>query len=306
MKKVTLIISVFFSCIFPGYSQTDTIPAVAGDTVVIRQDPVITDQHVKQKKRPLIKGEQVYKLKPAVDLPVVAVGTAWSLYAFTKIYNKPDPTLAELSALKKSDINSFDRWGQHKYDKNLDVNSYYPFYGAIPVPILLFLTGNNMRNDFWKLSFLYWETMSMTGLFGTSGTYWVDRWRPYSYSPETPLDDKLKHNPKNSFYAGHVELVATCTFFAAKVYSDYYPDSKVKWLFYGVAGAWTGSVAYMRLAGGMHFPSDILLGLTMGSLTGILVPQFHKVEHSASLGVLPFRSGDANGLTFVYRFKDKK
>lgn len=34
------------------------------------------------------KRQQVYKLKPAVDIPVFAVGAGWSAYAFTKIYSK--------------------------------------------------------------------------------------------------------------------------------------------------------------------------------------------------------------------------
>src|SRR5438105_12143765 len=101
-------------------------------------------------------------------------------------------------------------------------------------------------------------------------------YRPFAYSPLTPMDKRMDQNAKNSFYAGHVEVVATSTFFIAKVYSDYYPESKVKWLFYGVAAAATGTMGYLRYEGGMHFPTDIILGTTMGALTGILIPQFHK------------------------------
>ena len=31
---------------------------------------------------------EVYKLKAASDLPITVIGTGWSLYAFSKIYNK--------------------------------------------------------------------------------------------------------------------------------------------------------------------------------------------------------------------------
>ena len=52
----------------------------------------------------------------------------------------------------------------------------------------------------------------------------------------------MKHlggGAKNSFFAGHVALVATSTFFTAKVFADYHPDSKLRHLLYGVAIAST-------------------------------------------------------------------
>ena len=106
-------------------------------------------------------------------------------------------------------------------------------------------------------------------------------------------------------YSGHVALVATSTFFMAKVYADYYPESRIKWLIYGLAGTATGTVAYLRYRGGFHFPSDILLGMTQGTLTGILVPHFHKnpLFKNQDLSIMPYRNGKSNGLSLVYRFK---
>src|ERR1051326_2488519 len=91
-----------------------------------------------------------------------------------------------------------------------------------------------------------------------------------------PVTKQIKILVNFPFYAGHVALVATSSFFMAHVYADYHPDSKVKWLMYTLAGAATGYTAYMRYRGGQHFPSDILLGITQGTLTGLLVPHFHK------------------------------
>src|SRR5678816_4191986 len=72
------------------------------------------------------KKESVYTLKPGVDIPIIAVGTAWSIYAFTKIYNKTPPTVEQIQGLKTSDINAFDRWAVYPYSKSLDDLSYYP------------------------------------------------------------------------------------------------------------------------------------------------------------------------------------
>ncbi len=245
----------------------------------------------------------VYKIKPVVDIPIIAAGTGWSLYAFTKIYKKGNSTQAQILSLNTSDINAFDRSAVRPYSKSLDDVSYYPFYAAMPLPFIFFLTGTEMRHDFLELSFLYWETFAVEGLFGTGSTYFVDRYRPYTYSSATPMDKRIDQNSKNSFYAGHVEVVATSTFFIAKIYSDYYPDSKIKWVFYGAATAATAGMGYMRYEAGMHFPSDIILGAAMGALTGILVPQFHKHKlfKDQHLSFTPVINENSKGFTLIYK-----
>ena len=173
----------------------------------------------------------------------------------------------------------------------------------MPLPFL-FLAFKDTRQDLFKLTFLYLEAMSITGFLYTGSVYLTDRFRPYAYSEETPMTWRTRGGAKNSFYAGHVALVATSTFFMAKVYADYNPDSKIKWLVYGLAGAATGTMAYLRHRGGFHFPSDIILGVTQGTLTGILVPHFHKNKliKDPNLSLLPYSNGQANGLTLVYKF----
>jgi membrane-associated phospholipid phosphatase len=213
------------------------------------------------------KRQQVYKLKPAVDIPVFAVGAGWSAYAFTKIYSKEHSNVETILSLDKNDINWFDRWAVRPYNKSIDKASYYPFYASTLLPFL-FLTGKETSKDFFKLSFLFLESMSITGFLYTGSVYLTNRYRPYAYSSESTMEQRTRGGAKNSFYAGHVALVATSTFFMAKVYDDYHPESKAKWVFYSLAGAATGSVAYMRYRAGQHFPSDILLGITQGTLTG--------------------------------------
>jgi membrane-associated phospholipid phosphatase len=87
----------------------------------------------------------------------------------------------------------------------------------------------------------------------------------------------------------------------ASVYADYHPDSKIKWVFYSLAGAMTGTTAVLRQAGGLHFPSDILLGIVQGTATGLLVPRLHKNKlFNNHLTILPF-TGQSNGLAVVYK-----
>ncbi len=244
--RVILIIISFF-CLNSGYGQ-DTVKA----------------------------DKEIYKLKPKVDIPLVAGCAAWCGYTVTQIYVKGPSTQAQILSLNRNDIDPLDRWAVNPYNHKIDKLSYYPFYASFPLPLAFFLFGKDTRSDFLKLTFLYSEALAITGFLGSSATYFVNQYRPYVYSSGTSMEQKMVQNAKNSFYAGHVEVVAVSTFFIAQVYADYYPHSKVKWLFYSLAGLATAGMGYMRIDAGMHFPSDVLLGAATGILSGILIPYFHS------------------------------
>jgi membrane-associated phospholipid phosphatase len=171
----------------------------------------------------------------------------------------------------------------------------------MPLPLVL-LADKDIRKDAGKIGFLYLEAMSITGLLYTGSVYVKDRYRPLAYNPEVPMEERMRGGSKNSFFAGHVALVATSTFFTAKVFSDYHPDSKLKYLLYGAAVVGTAGTAYLRHAGGKHFPSDIVIGTAVGTLSGILVPHFHKnpLLKNPRLSVTPF-TGQSHGLAMRYK-----
>jgi membrane-associated phospholipid phosphatase len=307
MRKGSIVCLICVFLFFQGFSQSDSLPSPTRHVITKDSASVIPKYGAEIKAIP-DKKESVYKLKPGVDIPIIAAGTGWSLYAFTKIYNKPHPDTVQIQNLNSDNINALDRGLMYPYSKSMDDVSYYPFYAAMPLPLIFFLSDKETRSDFFKLTFLYWEAMSVTGLLGTNATFHVDRYRPYSYFHDShgTMDNGAPIGVvKNSFYAGHVQIVATPTFFLAKVYADYHPDSKIKWVFYGVASAATVSMAYMRIKAGEHFPSDVLLGAATGALAGILVPQFHKTKSTKApaMGIMPYSSGATNGLVLIYNFK---
>ncbi len=306
IKRISISIVMVFMNIY-GYSQSDSLITAQKDSssdnsILVIQSEGNDSKLISDKKK------SVYTLRPGIDIPIVAIGTGWSVYAFTKIYNKPHPDTLQIQSLNAKDVNSFDRWAMHPYSKSIDKFSYYPFYAAMPLPLIFFLADKDMRSDFLKLTFLYWEAMSITGLLGTNATYHVDRFRPYAYFHDSHgvMDNGAPIGVvKNSFYAGHVQVVATPTFFLAKVYADYHPDSKVKWVFYGVAAASTASMAYWRIQAGEHFASDVIIGAVTGALAGILVPQSHKTKakKDGSLSIMPYSTGEINGFSLAYKFK---
>ena len=106
LKKTLCILFILIQCL-TGSSQSNTLPETKSDTLSNEGAPAIATHRVEPDTSPVMK-KVVYSLKPSVDIPIIVAGTAFSLYAFTYIYDKPASTEEEVIGLKTSDINSFD------------------------------------------------------------------------------------------------------------------------------------------------------------------------------------------------------
>jgi membrane-associated phospholipid phosphatase len=243
---------------------------------------------------------QVYTIRSAVDIPLVAGGAALDLYNFGQISTKNSTSLAKLQSLKISNLDWFDRWAVHPYSHSIDQLSYVPFYVAIPLPLIVFGIDSRMRQDFWKLTYLYGEAMILTGVVYTSSVHWASRLRPLTYESGSPIEERTSSNSRNSFFAGHVALVGTSMFFIAQAYADYHPDSHYKWAFYGGAAAITALTSYWRNRAGEHFPTDVGLGAVVGVASGLLTPMLHRTKlMNKKLTLLPF-SAKGKGFSLLY------
>jgi membrane-associated phospholipid phosphatase len=245
---------------------------------------------------------EIYKVNYKWELPATVVAAGITLFNFAKISNKSSPTQQQIASLNRDNVNAIDRWSMHPYSNSLDQTSYIPFYIAIPLP-LLFLTDTRMRKDFLKLSYLYIEALTATGVLYSTAVNLTNRYRPFTYYSSSPPDMVYEGNAKKSFFGGHVALVGTSTFFMARVYADYYPDSKWKWVFYGTAGAMTATTAILRNFAGMHFLSDVVTGAGVGMLSGLLIPSLHLNKKSKlnQLTIIPV-GGYGPGILAYYKF----
>jgi membrane-associated phospholipid phosphatase len=267
------------------------------------------DQHLvvlsKTEQEHAIKDKQadkLYRMNYKVDVPVIVVGFTATAYAFSKIYSKVNTPDGTVSQLDKNNIPVFDRWATQYHDLNMDRISYYPFYAVMPLPLILFL-DKKMRKNAGSIGLLYLEAFAYTGVIYGGSVYFVDRYRPDVYNTDLRMDYRHNGNYRNSFFAGHVAVTATSTFFMAKVFNDYHPDSKWKWVAYGGAAAATLGMGYMRLEAGKHFPSDILIGAIVGTASGLLTPTLHK-NHDAKKQkwtVMPDMTNNGAGFSFNYK-----
>ena len=280
----TLFFGVSLSATVVSYGQSATAEVLSSENTGRAFDPA----------------SEVYHLKPKVDIPLTVAATGFTIYGFSQAYSKDNTPEATIRNLSVQNIPRFDRWAADVYSEKAAETSDLFFYGSMPLPFLL-LADKEIRHDAAKIGLLYLQAMSATGTLYTGSAMAFDRFRPYAYNPAASMGDRTEGNARNAFFAGHAALVGTATFFTAKVFADYHPDSKLKWVFFGAAAVATGTTGYLRHRGGRHFPSDILVGTAVGTLSGILIPHFHKNKlfKDPNLSVVPF-TGRSHGLLLTY------
>ncbi|WP_207425525.1 phosphatase PAP2 family protein [Pedobacter sp. SYSU D00535] len=241
-----------------------------------------------------------YKTSLKVDGPAIAVGIGLNVLGFKLIQNKEGLTESELAQMSKNDVPAFDRFSAGDYSENADKLSYYPFYASFAMPVALLL-NRNVGSKAGQVMALYLETMAVTGAMYTITAGAVNRSRPFTYGTAAPLGERTKKGAQRSFFAGHTAATASATFFAAKVFSDFNPESKAKPYVWAAAALVPATVGYYRLRAGMHFLSDNLIGYAVGAGAGILVPHLHKKANN-NLSVVPFGGASYSGLQLSYTF----
>jgi membrane-associated phospholipid phosphatase len=84
------------------------------------------------------------------------------------------------------------------------------------------------------------------------------------------------------------------------VYCDYHPDlGGGKYLLYTAALIPPVVMGYFRVKSLAHFPSDEMVGLSLGAVIGIVLPELHKFNYKGiSLGMLS--TPDAMGLSLCW------
>lgn len=177
--------------------------------------------------------------------------------------------------LNPNDVNPFDRLATHYSSENAHRMSNYFWYGSQALPIL-FLAGKDTRKDFGEIGLIYGETVLINAGMTFLAKSTFRRPRPYVFDPDADLSLKQKRNARASFVSGHTSMTAASTFFMAKVFSDYYPDSKWKPVVWTAAATIPAITGYLRVRAGRHYPTDVIAGYALGATIGYIVPHLHR------------------------------
>lgn len=226
------------------------------------------------------------------------------LYVFSTAYFVQKavkaPTESDILKLNKLDINSFDRSACDNYSlKSADASDILLLVCAAAPELLAFDMDNESEALTHALMMI--ENLSLT--MGTTnllkGT--VQRYRPFTYNENVPIDKKLNADAKTSFFSGHTSISFASMTFLAKTYQDYYPNSSYTPYVWAGSMLLASTVGYLRYDAGKHFPSDIIVGALVGSTIGYLVPELHKKNSvGQNLRIENFYAGYK--ISFSYKF----
>ncbi|MBL7775291.1 MAG: phosphatase PAP2 family protein [Saprospiraceae bacterium] len=237
-----------------------------------------------------------YRIRLGTELAFTSVGLAATFLGAQFRSGVPIYSGDQLAALDAASINRFDRNTVHYYSLGAHQASNVFWITAMATPTL-FLAGKKTRQSIGAVAVLWSETMFITSGLTLMTKYAVRRTRPFVYNPDVEVRKKRNANARGSFFSGHTSMSAASTFFAATVFSDYYPDSKWKPVIWGAAAAIPAVTGYLRVRGGRHFPTDVIVGYAVGSLVGWGVPALHRRK------VLPEKmsmSAGPGGLSLVW------
>ena len=248
-----------------------------------------------------------YILNKWVSAGIGVAGTVANYTGLSRLRNKAVILEQEILALDNDDVNRFDQYAlRQDFSKYKDARlaADIGLYASFLFPGLLFF-DDDIRSEWVEVSLLYFETQAIAAtLYSWSplGPMFNDRFRPFTYYAEAPLEERMAGKMRNSFFSGHVATAATGTFFAAKVYSDYHPElGAKKWLYFGLALVPPAFVGLYRIKSLNHFPTDTVVGTLVGAAGGILIPHFHR-NKSWNGGVSFIYRDGVKGAVLVWRF----
>ena len=262
--------------------------------------------------RSIFRSSERYAVNPLVSIPLAAAMGYEGQRRLRSLQDKPDIPIDEVVALRKEDVNGFDRIAlnrNHAKHKQALINSDYLFSAGQFAPAGLFL-WKKYRGDWFDITLMYLEAQATQGMFygyAPFGPTAVDRYRPLVYYTETGPETRNDGNQRNSMFSGHVSTMSTGFYFTARMIDDYNPQftGRQRALLY--VGATLPSLAggWFRIAGLKHYPSDVLIGLGVGAISGIGVPSIHKwwkARHRSRLSAMPIYGAGAGGLSLTLRY----
>ena len=216
-----------------------------------------------------------YDLSLKKEIPLLVGGGLGVGTSLVLKKNKKILTEAEIQTLNASDIWAFDRISTRNWSVKSQKASDILMFSAIALPVL-FLADNDMRKDAATISLITFETYLLNATFTNLTKEIAQRKRPFLYNPSVPLKRKQKADATSSFYSGHTSSVATATFMFAQIYSDYHPNSKAKPYIWATAALIPAVTGYLRIRGGKHYPTDVIVGYIAGASIGVFVPILHR------------------------------
>lgn len=241
----------------------------------------------------------LYRFEPAIDVPLLVGG--YTLWATAYLVASPELRNNLCDPCAPERINALDRPFVDVHVPEMRVVAH----GSYVLPAIAFalfdIADVGLRRwPVWMADLaVVMESMALQGAVTEVFRRAVRRPRPFLYVPGRYPDDRGGVEATYSFYSGHASSMFDLMTAIAYSWTQRHPRSGWR-----AVGVWTGlylAAAVMpvaRVLSGDHFPTDVLVGATIGVSFGLLWPALRRITPRApgALSLLPGVQRD--GLTF--------
>ena len=231
----------------------------------------------------LAQYESPYKTSYQLDIPLTTLGTTSLVASHLWTQKISGLTEANIANVDAGDIFKLDADVINNWSPKAAKTSDFAMFGSMALPLAL-LGGKSIRKNIGTVGLLVYETAVLNSAITNLTKNLFKRNRPFVYNDLASLEKKMEVDSRKSFFSGHTSISASMTFLTAKLFSDFYPDSKYKTLVWVGAAMIPAFTGYLRVAAGKHFITDVITGYAVGALIGVLVPHFHKKEKGLEVG----------------------
>ncbi len=226
-----------------------------------------------------------------VIAPAGLASTALGIY----LVGQTDPiTLAEITALDREDVNGFDRGTTHNWSPTWQDRSDLG-RNIVVVAAGLLSWAPFALDGHWSNTVTL-GTMLVEAATLTAGVTYIakglaGRARPYVYNTSlTPEERYALTGPGDasvhqSFFSGHTSSAFAAATLLSTIYTDLYGSSTASKIVWGSSLSLAAFTGYARVKGGVHFPSDVIVGAAVGAAIGYLVPVLHRVDSDQPLSI---------------------
>lgn len=138
--------------------------------------------------------------------------------------------------------------------------------------------GRGLDAAMGQRTLVYGETMAVSLALNAATKYLVARPRPYVYNEDPLVEAYARGQDRDSrlsFYSGHAATSFAAAVAGAYLFSQSSADPTARTAVWATGLALAGATSNLRVRGGKHFYSDVLIGSVVGAGVGLAVPWLH-------------------------------
>lgn len=229
-------------------------------------------------------GGEAYFLDPSFDGPFLT-SSAFAVYMASTLDRYFSPII--LNSLSRDNLLALDRSAVGNYSNGMKETSKH-LLGFTALPIIISIYGQGRGYTYLDAvtdGVMYLESAFLTYSMAQYFNGFELRPRPIAYNTDLPENVRRDKDNVMGLYSLNTALLANTVSFTHAVFSQRFPDSKMKK--YILIGGWSAVciMGYTEVKSGQHFPTGVIFGALMGALTGYSIPDAHLYHHNVEFDI---------------------